>query len=76
MGHSRLARCDDALADRVAGFKIYVTTFGNYNETYGAIAGVAVLQLWFYVSALAILVGAELNGVIERRRRTIEPPAS
>ena len=52
-------------------FKLYVTTFGKYNETYGAIAGVAVLLLWFYVSALAILVGAELNGVIERRRRTI-----
>ena len=47
------------------GFRFYVSNFTNYNETYGAIGGVMVLLLWFYVSGIALLVGAELNAEIE-----------
>jgi membrane protein len=47
------------------GFKVYVAQFGTYNETYGLIGGVMVLMLWFYVSGIAILAGAELNAEIE-----------
>jgi membrane protein len=47
------------------GFKFYVTNFGSYNATYGAIGGVIVTMLWFYVSSLALLTGAELNAEIE-----------
>jgi membrane protein len=47
------------------GFKFYVVHFTSYNATYGTIGGVIVLMLWFYVSALAVLVGAELNAEIE-----------
>ena len=46
-------------------FKLYVTNFANYNETYGSLGGVIVLMLWFYLSSLAILVGAEMNAEIE-----------
>jgi membrane protein len=46
-------------------FKIYVGSFANYNETYGSLGGVIVLMLWFYISALAVLVGAEMNAEIE-----------
>jgi membrane protein len=51
-------------------FKFYVANFGAYNATYGAIGGIVVMLLWFYVSGLAILVGAELNGVLEHARDT------
>src|SRR5687767_15484071 len=39
------------------GFKLYVANFADYNATYGAVGGVIVLLLWFYISGLAILVG-------------------
>ncbi|MEO8522349.1 MAG: YihY/virulence factor BrkB family protein, partial [Acidobacteriota bacterium] len=53
-------------------FKFYVHSFGNYTATYGAIGGAITTMMWFYVSSLAILVGAELNGVIEHARRSSE----
>jgi membrane protein len=51
------------------GFKLYVVNFANYTATYGAIGGAIVTMLWFYVSGLALLVGAEVNAVIEQARR-------
>src|SRR5439155_10966439 len=46
-------------------FKFYVQRVASYSAAYGAIGGVIVLLLWFYVSGLAVLVGAELNSEIE-----------
>jgi membrane protein len=53
-------------------FRAYVTNFGDYTATYGAIGGAIVTMLWFYVSSIAILVGAELNGVIEEAWRAVD----
>ncbi len=49
------------------GFSIYVQVAGNFAETYGALAGVIVLMLWLYLTAFAILVGAEFNAESERQ---------
>lgn len=43
------------------GFGIYVRQFANYNRTYGTLGGVIALMFWFYLSSVAILVGAEIN---------------
>jgi membrane protein len=47
------------------GFSIYATFFGNYNKTYGALAGVVVLMFWLFLSAFVVLLGAELNTEME-----------
>ncbi|HEX2740613.1 MAG TPA: YihY/virulence factor BrkB family protein [Rubrobacter sp.] len=46
-------------------FSLYASTAGSYNETYGSLAGVIILMLYVYYSALIMLVGAEMNQVIE-----------
>ncbi|NNF63317.1 MAG: YihY/virulence factor BrkB family protein [Acidimicrobiia bacterium] len=47
------------------GLSFYVSNFASYNETYGALGGVIVLLLWIYVSALVVLLGAEIDVGLE-----------
>src|SRR5918995_5688733 len=42
-------------------FSLYASMAGSYNETYGSLAGVIILMLYVYYSALIMLVGAEIN---------------
>jgi membrane protein len=51
------------------GFSFYVNNFGNYNKTYGALAGVIVLLLWLYLTAYIILLGAEINAESEKQTK-------
>ena len=48
------------------GLRLYVSQFANYNATYGSIGGVILLMLWLYLSGAALLLGAEVNAVIEQ----------
>ena len=48
------------------GLRTYVAYFGSYDVTYESIAGVILLMLWLYLTALAILLGAEVNAEIEQ----------
>lgn len=47
------------------GFRIYLNYFDSYSTTYGSLGAVIVLMLWFYLTGAAILIGGEVNSVIE-----------
>ncbi len=65
------------------GFSLYVSRFGKYDATYGALGGVVVFLLWVWISAQVLLLGAEINAVLEHKSpegkgagaRTLEAPA-
>lgn len=48
-------------------FSIYVANFGSYSKTYGSVGAIIILMLWFFLSAYAILLGAQLNAEIEHQ---------
>jgi len=50
-------------------FSLYVGSFGSYNETYGSLGGVVVVMLWLFLTAAAVLLGAELDAELERQTR-------
>ena len=50
-------------------FSLYVTRFGSYDKTYGSLGAVIVLLLWFWLSALIVLVGATIDSVRGDMRR-------
>jgi membrane protein len=53
-------------------FAFYVGNFGSYNKTYGALAGVVVFLIWFWLINVALLFGIELDAEIERTKELKE----
>jgi membrane protein len=48
-------------------FALFVSHFAQYNKVYGSLGAVVILLLWFWLSALIILAGAEINALNEKR---------
>ena len=46
-------------------FSWYLSRFANYDATYGSLAAPVVLLLWFWLSALIVLIGAEIDAELE-----------
>ncbi|MEX2573703.1 MAG: YihY/virulence factor BrkB family protein [Balneolaceae bacterium] len=51
-------------------FSLYMDNFGDYDEMYGSFAAVIILMVWFFITAYAILLGAEINSEMEHQTRT------
>ncbi len=47
-------------------FGLYVARFASYDATYGALAGVIVLMLWFYLTGFVLVCAAELAAMLVR----------
>ena len=47
------------------GFSFYVSSLSSYAKTYGSLTGVVVLLLWLYLTAVAIVLGGEVNAGLE-----------
>lgn len=47
------------------GFRLYLHYFNTYSVTYGSLGAVVILLMWFYITGLMLLIGAEVNSKIE-----------
>jgi membrane protein len=45
----------------------YFANFADYNETYGSLGAVIGLMMWFWISAMVVLIGAEINAELEHQ---------
>jgi len=59
-------------------FALYANGASSFNETYGSLGAIAIVQLWLLITAFAVLLGAEINGEAERQTRhdTTEHPSA
>ncbi|UOQ45017.1 YihY/virulence factor BrkB family protein [Halobacillus salinarum] len=49
-------------------FSFYIANFANYSATYGSLGGLIILMLWFFLTGIILMVGAEINVVYHRRK--------
>lgn len=56
------------------GFRIYLHYYNRYSATYGSLGAVIILMLWLYLTGFAVLIGGEVNCVIENEDRKVPAP--
>jgi membrane protein len=56
-------------------FSVYTSNFASYNKAWGSLAAVIIMLTWLWISALALLVGGEINAELERCRKLRASPA-
>lgn len=54
------------------GFSFYVSNFSNYTATYGSLGTMIVLMMWLYFSGTILMIGGQINAVIQDRRERLE----
>jgi membrane protein len=54
------------------GFGFYLSHFNSYSNTYGALGGGIIFLTWLWLSAIALLFGAEINDVIDHMRTGVD----
>lgn len=52
-------------------FSLYVSSFGNYSKTYGSIGGIIVLMMWLYFSGTILMIGGQINAVMQERKEKL-----
>ncbi|HAB35151.1 MAG TPA: hypothetical protein DCE58_00970 [Cryomorphaceae bacterium] len=52
-------------------FGLYVTYFSTYNQFYGSIGTLLIIQLWIYVNAVGLLIGFELNASMAEAKNRV-----
>ena len=55
----------------IAAFGFYVSNFGNYNATYGSLAGIIMFLLIIWIGNNALLMGAEIDIELARSRHLL-----
>ena len=53
-------------------FAAYINNFGQYNKLYGSIGTLVVIMLWIYINSLILLLGFELNAVINKKSQRVK----
>ncbi|QHJ70341.1 YihY/virulence factor BrkB family protein [Planococcus halotolerans] len=56
-------------------FSFYVSNFGSYSATYGSLGGLIILILWFFLTGLILVIGAEINAIIHKHKHQKTGPA-
>ncbi|MFL5909221.1 MAG: YihY/virulence factor BrkB family protein [Gaiellaceae bacterium] len=56
-----------------SAFALYSASFGSYNKTWGSLSAVIVMLTWLWLSALALLLGAEIDALREQPQLALQP---